>query len=138
MTSQHLNTITNAIEHFAIATRTATKVKLWHPGCDCIQANRWHDQEGSLYGPVQCPSKCPKYVIGSLLTLIHYEKNNSVANIYSGIHIGHLSENRVKFIYRQCLIYIHITIEYPGKTVKDIVDILLLSNNIYKQHWKSN
>ena len=40
ITMQHSNTITNAIHHFVIATRTATKLKLRHPDFDCSQANR--------------------------------------------------------------------------------------------------
>ena len=67
---------------------------------------------------------------------IHREKENSAANIYSGIDVKHRT-----FSWKQVKIHrwenlLHITIEYRWTTVNDIAAKSIYTNNI--EHWRSN
>ena len=69
---------------------------------------------------------------------IHKEKENSAANIYSGIDVKHRT-----FSWKQVKIHrwknlLHITIEYRWETVKDIAASSNYTNSIEQEHWRSN
>ena len=69
---------------------------------------------------------------------IHKEKENSAANIYSGINVKQRT-----FSWKQVKIHrwknlLHITIEYRWKTVKDVAASSNYTNNIEQEHWRSN